>query len=170
VVDGVGFASVGSILGISNASIARALNLPVVLVVPSPRSSLGFAIDAFNLSSCYFTAHGVDVVGLAITKVPSDGSALLRDYVSRFFEQHQHLYRTRFLGLTSKHEALEFPHVSELASKLNSCQLVTEQALEMLPEDELRCQAIESTFVDGIDTMLLLAELRERFSSRSANR
>jgi AAA domain len=70
IVDGVGYPAVGSICGVSNAHIARALNIPVVLV---GKSGVGDAVDSYNLNACFFEAHGVRVLGGIFNKLPLDG-------------------------------------------------------------------------------------------------
>ena len=60
VVDGVGYPSVGSIVGLDNATVARAIGAAVVLVA---KAGVGDAIDSFNLDATWFLAHGVPVVG-----------------------------------------------------------------------------------------------------------
>lgn len=47
-VDGVGYPAVGSICGVSNADVAAALNVPVLLV---GKSGVGDAVDSFNLNA-----------------------------------------------------------------------------------------------------------------------
>ena len=49
-VDGVGYPAVGSICGVSNADVAAALNVPVLLV---GKSGVGDAVDSFNLNARY---------------------------------------------------------------------------------------------------------------------
>jgi len=46
-IDGVGYPSVGSICGISNAHVAQRLGVPVLLV---GKSGVGDAVDAHNLN------------------------------------------------------------------------------------------------------------------------
>jgi hypothetical protein len=162
IIDGVGFPSVGSILGISNAAVARALHAKVVVLVPGHKGSLGMAVDSFNLAHSYFTAHGVDVVGMAISKVPKDKAHSLRDYATRYFAMHQHLYRTQFLGLMQRSEALDAIMASDPVSNAdNACQRVTAAALEMEPVDEERCAIVEELFQQGIDLQRLLEACRE---------
>jgi BioD-like phosphotransacetylase family protein len=60
VVDGVGYPSVGSIVGLDNATVARAIGAAVVLVA---KAGVGDAIDSFNLDATWFLAHGAPVVG-----------------------------------------------------------------------------------------------------------
>lgn len=60
IVDGVGFPAVGSIVGVDNADVAKAVRAPVLLVC---RSGVGSAVDSFSLNSTYFLAKGVPVLG-----------------------------------------------------------------------------------------------------------
>lgn len=60
IVDGVGFPSVGSIVGVDNADVAKAALAPVLLVC---KSGVGAAVDSFSLNRSYFVAKGVPVLG-----------------------------------------------------------------------------------------------------------
>lgn len=60
IVDGVGFPAVGSIVGVDNADVAKAARAPVLLVC---KSGVGAAVDSFSLTSSYFLAKGVPVLG-----------------------------------------------------------------------------------------------------------
>eukprot|EP00930_Biecheleria_cincta_P090900 TRINITY_DN80389_c0_g1_i1.p1 TRINITY_DN80389_c0_g1~~TRINITY_DN80389_c0_g1_i1.p1 ORF type:complete len:358 (-),score=55.62 TRINITY_DN80389_c0_g1_i1:19-1092(-) len=60
IVDGVGFPAVGSIVGVDNADVAKASRAPVLLVC---KSGVGAAVDSFSLTSSYFLAKGVPVLG-----------------------------------------------------------------------------------------------------------
>jgi len=70
IVDGVGYPAVGSICGISNASVAKYLNSPVLLV---GKSGVGDAVDSFNLNSTFFAYHSVPVLGGVFNKFQRDG-------------------------------------------------------------------------------------------------
>jgi hypothetical protein len=88
-IDGVGYPSVGSICGVSNADTAAALNAPVLLV---GKSGVGDAVDSFNLNawsvplfpsssppftfftnSSFFESKGVTVLGSIFNKIPTEG-------------------------------------------------------------------------------------------------
>jgi len=70
VVDGVGFPAVGSIVGVDNADVAKAVRAPVVLVC---KSGVGAAIDSFSLNCAYFVAKGVPVLGAIFNLGDRDG-------------------------------------------------------------------------------------------------
>lgn len=59
-VDGVGYAAVGSVAGVSNAEVASELNAPVLIV---GRPGLGNAIDSMNFMLAYFEKFHVQVLG-----------------------------------------------------------------------------------------------------------
>ena len=56
--------------GTSNAVIARAAQLPVLLV---GKSGVGDAVDSFNLNAAYFELHGVRVLGGIFNRCAASG-------------------------------------------------------------------------------------------------
>lgn len=95
VVDGVGYPAVGSICGVSNAAVARAVEAPVVLV---GKRGVGDAVDSFNLNASFFEREGVKVLGTIFNRLPRDGYYSLencRESVTAYFDQyqpHKHVY------------------------------------------------------------------------------
>ena len=69
-IDGVGYPSVGSIVGCSSADIAIACRAPVLLV---GKAGVGDAIDSFNLCACFFEARRIPVLGGIFNKLPPTG-------------------------------------------------------------------------------------------------
>lgn len=74
-IDGVGYPSVGSICGLSNAEVCHALGQgplrsPPVLLVGKP--GVGDAIDSYNLNERYFQSFGVTVLGALFNKLNAD--------------------------------------------------------------------------------------------------
>lgn len=89
-VDGVGYPAVGSICGISNADIARALGACPVLLVG--RSGVGDAVDSFNLHATFFRHQGVKVLGAVFNRLPLEGFyslAACREAVGGYFAKFQ---------------------------------------------------------------------------------
>jgi hypothetical protein len=69
-IDGVGYPSVGSICGLSNAHVAAASKAPVLLV---GKSGVGDAVDSYNLNATYFEHRGLTVMGGIFNKFSLDG-------------------------------------------------------------------------------------------------
>jgi len=88
IVDGVGYPAVGSVSGVSNAQIARAIGSPVLLV---GRPGLGNAIDSFNLNMTYFQHFGVEVLGGVWNNIPEIESyhtyENCKEYVTKYFQK-----------------------------------------------------------------------------------
>ena len=91
VVDGVGYPSVGSICGISNAAVAKALKCPVLLV---GKKGVGDAVDSFNLNACFFESQGIPVLGGVFNRLPNDAKGYYslekcKQAVTSYFEQYR---------------------------------------------------------------------------------
>ncbi len=87
-VDGVGYPAVGSICGVSNAHVAKALNAPVLLV---GKSGVGDAVDSHNLNAAYFQYHGVTVLGSIFNKLSLEGFYSLescKQAIESYFQQY----------------------------------------------------------------------------------
>lgn len=67
IVDGIGGVSTGSVIGISNAVIAHALDAPVVLV---GKAGIGSAIDDTILSINFLKRQGIQNIALLYNKIP----------------------------------------------------------------------------------------------------
>ncbi|KAF0712616.1 Aste57867_4752 [Aphanomyces stellatus] len=100
IIDGVGYPSVGSICGVSNADIAAALQ-PISVVVVG-KKGVGDAVDSFNLNASYFThQRGVRVLGGIFNRLPPDGYYSLPNCaanVTRYFELHYAERRQKAYG------------------------------------------------------------------------
>ena len=88
-IDGVGFTAVGSIVGVSNADVAKAARAPVCVVCPS---GVGGAVDSFNLNATYFEHHGVHVLGGIFNFGRVDGyysHERCGEYISKWFSKQR---------------------------------------------------------------------------------
>jgi len=95
IIDGVGFPAVGSIVGISNAAVARKLSAPVLLICPK---GVGNAIDSFNLNETFFRYNECTVLGVIFNRFPVEGYYALekcREPIMSYFSQFRpdiHVY------------------------------------------------------------------------------
>ena len=65
-VEGTGHAGVGAVIGLSNATVARLLGAPAIIV---SEGGVGRPIDEIVLNAALFRAHGVEVAGAIVNKV-----------------------------------------------------------------------------------------------------
>lgn len=92
-VDGVGYPSVGSIVNLSNATVAKALSSPVLLV---GKPGVGDAVDSYNLNATYFSSNGVKILGGVFNKFQSEGFYNLEDCrssITSYFHQYNPSHR-----------------------------------------------------------------------------
>ena len=75
-IDGVGFTAVGSIVGVSNADVAKAARAPVCVVCPS---GVGGAVDSFSLNATYVLFEN-------LTRLSSQENSHV--LIHRYFEHH----------------------------------------------------------------------------------
>jgi len=104
VIDGVGYPSVGSIVGCSSADIAVACRAPVLLV---GKPGVGDAVDSFNLCASYFEARRVPVLGAIFNKLPVAGYYGLEqcdEYIRKYMRTARP--RQRVYGLLPSSEEL----------------------------------------------------------------
>jgi hypothetical protein len=66
VVEGTGHPGVGSVFDLSNAEVALALDIPVILVIDG---GIGSTIDRFSLCRALFQVAGVRIAGVVINRV-----------------------------------------------------------------------------------------------------
>ncbi|CAK8986431.1 unnamed protein product [Durusdinium trenchii] len=105
IIDGVGFPSVGSIVGVDNADVAKAAKAPVLLVC---KSGVGSAVDSFSLNASYFVAKGVPVLGALFNLGDADGfyswDKCAKSIEAWFSQQDR---RERFYGVVPKVQELD---------------------------------------------------------------
>lgn len=82
IIDGVGYPSVGSVVGVSNADVAKEAKASVLLV---GKEGVGDAIDSYNLCASYFKANGITVLGAVFNRLSPDGGARTREFVPQYF-------------------------------------------------------------------------------------
>ena len=104
VIDGVGYPSVGSVVGCSSADIAVACAAPVLLV---GKPGVGDAVDSFNLCARYFEAQAVPVLGSIFNRLSPSGFYSLdtcRRYVRKYMASSRP--RQRVYGMLPTHDIL----------------------------------------------------------------
>ncbi len=92
IVEGTGHAGVGSVVELSNATVARLLGGEVILVT---EGGIGRPIDEFSLNEALFAREGVGIFGVVCNKVLPNKLEELREPVGRWMSRHGH----RLLGL-----------------------------------------------------------------------
>ena len=84
-VEGTGHAGVGAVIGLSNATVAKMLGVPGVIV---SEGGVGRPIDEIVLNASLFAAHGVAVAGAIVNKVELDAQPGIERVLERGLARH----------------------------------------------------------------------------------
>jgi len=110
-VEGTGHAGVGSVVGLSNATVARMLGAPVVIV---SEAGVGRPIDEIVLNRALFARHGVEVAGAIVNKVDADAHPSLPEILRVGLARHG----IELLGLLPYRPLLSNPTLSMLVEQM----------------------------------------------------
>lgn len=110
-VEGTGHAGVGSVVGLSNAQVARMLRVPAAIVA---EAGVGRPIDEIVLNRALFARHGVEVVGAIVNKVDADAHPSLPDVLRDGLARHG----IELLGMLPYKPLLSNPTLSMLVEQV----------------------------------------------------
>lgn len=112
IIEGSGHPGVGSVIGLSNARIAKLLNAPVLMVTGG---GIGNVIDSVNLNRLMYEKEGVEIRAIMANKlIPGKRSASL-DYLEKAFSHEPYQLIRGF----NYQPVLANPTLSRIASILN---------------------------------------------------
>jgi BioD-like phosphotransacetylase family protein len=111
VVEGTGHAGVGSVIGLSNADVARLVGAPAVIV---SEAGVGRPIDEIVLNQALFARHGVPVLGAVVNKVDARAHPTLPSVLERGLARHG----IALLGTLPYRPILSNPTLSMLVEQL----------------------------------------------------
>lgn len=110
-IEGTGHAGVGAVIDLSNASVARMLGAPTVIV---SEAGVGRPIDEIVLNRALFARHGVEVVGAVINKVDVDAHPSLPGVLRSGLARHG----IELLGMLPYRPLLSNPTLSMLIEQM----------------------------------------------------
>jgi len=93
IIEGSGHGGVGSVIGINNAQIAKALNAPVIMVASG---GVGSVIDAVQLNLPLFKQEGADVKMVLVNKLIPELREETLGYLGKFFNHRSQLVAGAF--------------------------------------------------------------------------
>jgi uncharacterized protein len=84
-IEGTGHAGVGAVIGLSNATVARLLGAPTIII---SEGGVGRPIDEIVLNVALFASHGVEVAGAIVNKVDLDSQPGIAAVLERGLARH----------------------------------------------------------------------------------
>jgi len=157
IIDGVGYPSVGSIVGCSSADLAIACRAPVLLV---GKTGVGDAVDSFNLCARFFEAQNIPVLGVVFNKLPLVGF-YNRDKCASYIRKYMAAARPRqrAYGFIPVHEALSTLSREEQCSFAFKRSLTKQMAGPLTDDDKKAIELVKKLFREHVETNQLLVDL-----------
>jgi Mrp family chromosome partitioning ATPase len=156
-IDGVGYPSVGSIIGCSSVDVAIACRAPVLIV---GRPGVGDAIDSFNLCAAFFERQRVPVLGGVWNKMATKGF-YARSNCDRYIRQYMaaNRPRQRVYGALPAHDGLANLAGEEACGFAFKHPEHPPEAGALTADDEKAVAVVTELFREFVDTPQLVEDL-----------
>lgn len=146
IVEGTGHAGVGSVLGLSNAIVAKLLGASTILVAGG---GVGSAIDEIVLNAALFEKEGVEIDGILINKILEDKYDKIKELLSDDLKYKN--YCT--LGFLPFKPLLSLPHIYQIRKRVNA---------EILCGEEGMNEFVENVVIAAMAPQNMLEHLKNR--------
>jgi len=147
--EGTGHPGVGSVVGLSNAEVAKTLNAGVIMVV---EGGIGNTIDRLHMSLSLFREKKVPIIGIIINKVIPKKIDKIRHYVGTWLQQN-HL---PLLGILPFDQSLSYPIMSTIKKAIWGKVFVNEKKLTNKVENIIAGSLIKSHNFEKEKNLLLV--------------
>lgn len=150
VCEGTGHPGVGSIVGLSNAVVARMIGARVVLIV---KGGIGRTVDEMALSLALFKREGVAVEGVIVNKVLPEKVEKIRHYVGKILNA----WGIPLLGVIPYDETLMFPLFEQIRGAVKGKILFNSEFMENRIADFISGSLVESYDLSSHKNILLVS-------------
>lgn len=151
--EGTGHPGVGSVVGLSNAEVAKILNAGVIMVV---EGGIGSTIDMLNLCLAEFARKEVPIIGVIINKVRPDKIQKVEHYVSKWLKMNN----LPLLGVLPYDPSLAYPLMRTIVKSIQGEVICNGHKLDNKVRDFISGSVIEMKKLKGSDELLLVASAR----------
>lgn len=117
IVEGTGHVGVGSIVGLNNARVAKALKTPMILVASG---GLGSSFDSLSLNKAMCDHYGVPILGIILNRVYDDKREMVLNYMQKALSS----WNVPILGCIPYDEILSNPSMEDYET-LFKTELIT---------------------------------------------
>jgi hypothetical protein len=124
VVEGTGHPGVGSVFGLSNAAVARELDLPVILIL---NGGIGRTIDMFSLCRSLFEQHQVRILGVVVNRVIPSKMDKVGTILRKWFESAG----VRVFGLIPFERDISTPSLGVISRTLDASPVLSMSSISL---------------------------------------
>ena len=151
--EGTGHTGVGSVVGLSNAKVAKMLDAGVVMVL---EGGIGKTIDMLNMTTSLFREEKVPLLGVIINKVITDKLEEVRKYVGMWLDRRN----IPLLGIAPYDQILAYPLLSTVCKSLKGEILYFKENLDNRIENMLAGSLVDLKGLRDNQNILLIASSR----------
>lgn len=160
VYEGTGHPGVGSVVGLSNATVAKQLNAKVLMVV---EGGIGNTIDRLHMSTALFREQNVEIAGVVVNKTLPDKIDKVKRYVGGWLKNHG----LPLIGVLPYDRTLLFPIMGTVRRVIAGRVLFNEEKLDNSVEDII-AGSLVSVHDFSKEKNVLLVVSQQRFPSAIA--
>lgn len=147
--EGTGHTGVGSVVNLSNADVARILDLGVVMIV---EGGIGSTIDRLNMSLSMFREQNVPIIGIIINKVRPEKMDKIKHYVSIKLQE----MGLPILGFIPYDKTMAFPIIKSILNPIKGEITINEHMMYNKVEDIISGSIVEMNNLSGLKNQLLV--------------
>lgn len=151
--EGTGHPGVGSVVGLSNARVAKILNAGVIMIV---EGGIGSTIDMLHMCTALFREEKVPLIGVIINKVKVDKIDMVSEYLTIWLKRNN----IPLLGIMPYDELLAYPLMSTISSALKATVELHEDKLDNRVENMLAGSLVDLKELKSFQNLLLVASNR----------
>ncbi len=153
--EGTGHPGVGSVVGLSNADVAKLLDSGVVMIV---EGGIGSTIDMLSLCIAKFQQKNVPLLGVIVNKVHEAKLEKVKYYVGKKLQE----MKIPLLGVVPYDRSLAFPLLRSICNAVNGVVLHNgDQLEENKVEDIISGSLIDTQKLLHSDDLLLIVSARQ---------
>ncbi len=153
--EGTGHPGVGSVVNLSNADVARMLDLGVIMIV---EGGIGSTIDLLNTCTALFREQKVPVLGVIINKVNPEKMDKVRYYVSKKLREMDLVP----LGFVPYDKSMAFPTIRGVVDQIRGKVTFNEDQVYNTVEDIISGSVLERNQLQTSQKNLLLVVAADR--------
>lgn len=128
IIEGTGHAGVGSVFGLSNATVAKLLGAKVIII---SSGGVGKPIDEVSLNKALFDKEGVEIAGVVVNKVLPEKYAKISALVKKGLEKNHF----NVLGVLPYQKVLDMPTLREIRDEVKAATLYDGITLDRYTEN-----------------------------------
>ena len=147
--EGTGHPGVGSIVGLSNADVAKMLGSSVIMIV---EGGIGSTIDRLNVSVALFREQKVPILGVIVNKVRQDKLDKVSHYVGLKLQQ----MGLPLLGVLPYDQSLAYPIIGTISQAVNGSVIHNIDQLERQVEDIMAGSLVDAKRISESKNILMV--------------